>query len=370
MQNNKRVLFIHHGIGIGGAPRSFAQLANKLGSEGVDIKVLYLKDSDAKGLLKDVEYNIVGLPLVYFNHSSRWYRWYEIHIVLLQFFSWFFTVFIVAPYWLKKIKPDVVYLNSSVLTDWLVVTKLMKIKNVLHVRESISRGYLGIRKNIIKMLLENFSDELIFLSQHNRKRLRSLKTNVSVIHNYVNESVEQYQFSKKIYDIIYVGGSGKIKGIEIIKSLLRKRGDLSFCLLGYYENNFLAEFNEFNNITIKGAVKNPLDYISQSKMLIFPAITPHFPRPVIEALGCGTVPIASNLDGMDEIITNGFDGLLFESGNILSLIETIDKIKSLNLDLLIRNGKLTFNKKFSHKNEDEILSLIMTDADNIVYAER
>jgi glycosyltransferase involved in cell wall biosynthesis len=358
MKSNKRILFIHHGVGLGGAPRSMAQLANKLKLEGVDVKVLFLKNSDAKSLLDDVDYHVVGLPLLYFNHSSRWYKWYELHLILFQFFSWFFTVFCVAPYWFLKIKPNTVYLNSSVLTDWLIVAKIMKIKNILHVRESISNGHLGIRNNLIRVILNKCADKIIFLSQHNRNRLGKLKDNVSIIHNYVNEPSPPNKIESKVYDIIYVGGEREIKGFSLVKRLLKDNSDLSFCMLGYYSLEFEEEFSNHPNIVIKGAVKNSLEYIRKSKFLLFPATTPHFPRPVIEALSCGTIPIMSDLEGAQEIITDGKDGFFFESENYSSMKNLITTLGTIDKEKIISNGRNSFDNKFSMINESKILNII------------
>ncbi|KZY58819.1 hypothetical protein A3735_16945 [Oleiphilus sp. HI0061] len=347
-------------MGLGGAPKSMTQLANRLKGDGKQVEVLYLKDSDAKTLLKSVDYHVVGLPLRYFNHSSRWYKWYEPHLILFQLLSWLLTVFVVAPYWYVKLRPDVVYLNSSVLTDWLFVSKLFRIRNIVHVREAISKGYFGIRNNLIRLLLSKFADHVIFLSKHNRECLgANIASKTSIISNYVKGGGCVIDPKERQYDAIYVGGEKSIKGIDLIKELLESDNQYRLCLLGYYSDEFVDKYNS-EAINVLGAVEDSMPYIADSRCLLFPATTPHFPRPVIEALSCGCVPVMSDIDGYEEIITPGETGVVFRNNDFNHLVESLDTALSMCATDVIQSCIDRYRNKFSDANEDKIIRIILS----------
>ncbi|WMS87284.1 glycosyltransferase family 4 protein [Pleionea litopenaei] len=356
---SKRVLMIHHGVGIGGAPKSMSYIARRLIRNGVDVKILFLKRSDALKLYEGIPYEVVGFPTRYFSHTSRWYRIYEFPIIALQFISWFLTLFFIAPYWLYRIKPNVVYMNSSVLTDWLIAAKWFNKKTIMHVRESISHGHFGIRNKLIKSLIEKAADRTIFLSEHNYNQL-NINSKFEIIPNYVDMSNENENSIDRKYDFVYLGGRSEIKGFRYVLNLIKSLNNKTFCLLGYYDEDSLRELSRFDNVYVLGIQNEALTFIKQSKYLLYPATTPHFPRPVIEAMACKTVPIASNLEGIDEIITDTIDGYTvdFDSDEISLKIK---KIIDLNYFDVSNSAYEKYVKNYSIKNEERILQVILGD---------
>lgn len=124
-----KVLMIHHGRGIGGAPKSMSYLARALEKNNlVKTEILFLQKSSALQLFEGIKLkkHISRFPIYYFYHMSKWVRIWQIHKLLFQFISFWFHLLFISPYYLLKIKPDVVYLNSSVLPEWLLVAKLFK----------------------------------------------------------------------------------------------------------------------------------------------------------------------------------------------------------------------------------------------------
>ncbi|HDY7502807.1 glycosyltransferase [Vibrio vulnificus] len=356
----KKILFVHHGVGLGGAPKSMSLLVNAMKNRHDDVEVLFLKKSEASTLIDTAKIHVNNIPIKYFNHSSRWYRWYEIHIILIQIFSWLMTVLILAPYWLIKIKPDIVYLNSSVLTDWAVSCKFFRKKVVIHIRESIADGYLGIRKWFIRNIINNTSSRVILLSSHNYKCINTCPEKSVIIPNYVED--RSVFNSDKVYDFIYLGGEKDIKGIDLIEKLiLCDRRAYNICLLGYYSKDFINKYGNLEGVILKGAVTNAMEYISQSKFLLFPATTPHFPRPVIEAFSMKTIPLASDLAGIEEIIDNNIDGILFRTDDFDDMCLKIDfvlKLSTEKIDRMSLDGFRKYKCQFSEINQSKIIHLI------------
>ena len=353
----KKILFIHHGIDIGGASKSLAQLVNNLNAE--NICVLFLFKSEATKLFDvNIEKYYVNLPLKYFNHhTGRWYKILELHKIFIQIISWLITIIIIAPYWLIKLNPKLVYLNSSVLTDWLISAKILKIKTITHVRESLSDGYYGVRKKFISKIIDTCSNKIVYLSKENYNKVKSDKRKSYLIPNYILKPYVDHMVTKKKYDFVYIGGQSEIKGFNLITNLLERDSLSKYLLLGYYSNKINEKYKENKNVEIVGIVENALIYISRASYLLFPATVPHFPRPVIESYACGTIPISSDIEGIEEIITDGITGYIIKNKNFT--FGTIKKIiGNTNYKNMIFSGYKKYKNNYSYKNHEKICNLL------------
>jgi glycosyltransferase involved in cell wall biosynthesis len=153
--------------------------------------------------------------------------------------------------------------------------------------------------------------------------------------------------------VLYLGGKSYIKGFTVLADSLKYIDeDILVLFAGYYNlpyerkiRNFLKLirnlFFRFNDY--KCQVKLPLILnSSKAKMvgfmldipallasvdiLIFPAVVPHFARPIIEAGTMSKPVIASNICGMDEIVLNNITGILYNSMNPISLASAINTL--------------------------------------------
>ncbi|MBU4269908.1 hypothetical protein KKE07_03460, partial [Candidatus Dependentiae bacterium] len=113
----KKILYIHHGKGLGGAPLSLLYLIKNLDKTKYEPVVLFLHDSQAVNMFKEHGINVVGVVgLNDFSHTKiYWYKWYHAKYFLRSLLDSFKTYFFVADKWLKQVKPDIVHLNTSTL---------------------------------------------------------------------------------------------------------------------------------------------------------------------------------------------------------------------------------------------------------------
>jgi len=133
----KKILYIHHGQGLGGAPLSLLYLVEGLDKSLYHPIVLFLKDSEVVELYKSRGIEVVGpLNLSDFAHTKIWwYRAQSFHHLVKAIKDHIKTVKIIAPYWLNKIKPDIVHLNTSSLLAWGKAAYRSGIPVAWHVRE-------------------------------------------------------------------------------------------------------------------------------------------------------------------------------------------------------------------------------------------
>ena len=77
------------------------------------------------------------------------------------------------------------------------------------------------------------------------------------------------------------------------------------------------------------------EILSKTDLAVIPSRSENYPFVVRECLHAGVPVIASNVGGIPEIIKNGENGLLFESGNFHDL--------AAKLTLIIMNPKILMN---------------------------
>ncbi|MDP4267291.1 MAG: glycosyltransferase family 4 protein [Bacteroidota bacterium] len=358
MIKKKKILYIHHGSGIGGAPLSLLYLIKEIDRNKYTPKVLFIANSDVVELYKNngIDYSICKPWRILnnyriFNHNTAdWIKWWEIHRIIFSVLAFIYSVFFYNKKYLKKEQPDIVHLNSSTLLSWTISSAFLNIPVVFHIRERIVNGYFGIRKIIIKYIVNKYVNKVIAISQDNARFL-GLPDKTKVVYNFVdfntfNKSIKPAEINinvknKKI--VIYTGGRIKIKGFNILVDALNYLSpNIIVLFAGYYnyrntfkmkiinlltkKKKYLDKLYNSSNAYVIGVQKNIAEWIALSDLLIFPAIVPHFARPVIEAGAIGKPVIATNLEGIEELVINNFNGLLVKPNDSKDLAEKINYI--------------------------------------------
>lgn len=135
------------------------------------------------------------------------------------------------------------------------------------------------------------------------------ETNISVIYNFVNaEKSERYIIktfrTKRVIDMLYIGGPSKIKGFQVLLKCLRileKQGmKLRVLFVGFNAQNYNWLPSIFSKIKIKILERIPQDEVfrlmSLSRLVIIPSKVPEtFSLATLDAMSVGTPVIASIL---------------------------------------------------------------------------
>lgn len=272
---------------------------------------------------------------------------------------------------LLKDKPDIVHLNSVTLVPFLKTIKKCNCLTVVHIREYIVNGIIGIRKKILKHLINKYADRTIFICSHYKDVLKC--NNGIVVYNPVDLSKFSYINKKAmkrklgINDnckvVLYVGGYKLIKGplvfVNALDKIITKIPDVKFLLpstLNVVPSSIskkvlirIAAFwrlystrQKVERVIEKYNIKNLLimsnysnhieEYYAASDVAVIPFTKPHFARPVIEA-GAAAIPVvASRIGGITEVVGDGKNGFLFTPGNSDELADKVIKcLKDENL---------------------------------------
>lgn len=391
--NKKKILYIHHGKGLGGAPLSLLLLINALDKEKYHPVVLFLHDSQVLDLYKQSNIEIVGIVNRYdFSHTKVWwFRWYHFPYFLRAAWDTIQTEYSVADYWLDKIKPDLVHLNTSSLIAWGKVACKKNIPVIWHVREPLADGYFGLRKWIVKKYVAKYSSKILPICNHDALPWRD-NAKTHVVYNAVDPKKFDFnmvcELNNPVLDlspkILFLGGLSQEKGTLVIfkafekvrqqlpeaKLIVASYFDLDLNQASYFKKLFPAyKFKvEVDNIFQKikesvvllGPIQNIPQAMADSDLTVFPATVGHFARPIIEAGFMKKPVIASALAPLEELVVNNKTGYLIDPNDINAWAEKLLLLLT-NKDLNKKMGEAGYSfctRHFTIHNQIKIIESI------------
>lgn len=356
----KKILFVHHAKTMGGAPTSMLNIIRHLDKNKFEPRVLFIYNNPSIiEICKDEKIDYKVLDSLFFRKVYKinsyseakelsWKYYLRIYPIIREIISWF----MVSVYFSKKIvkaeNVDIVHFNSTFLTDWLWGVRNLSIKKIVHVREPIASNGLGFKRKFFRYILGHCSDNILAISEDNKRRL-GLPDKTTVVYNFMEEPEDLISaVDDGIVKVAYLGGDSRIKGFEVIlNSLDLINSNILIMMAGHIKNR---EVNlEQPKVKYVGVFDNVYDLLEKADILIFPSTVPHFAKPVIEAGMCKLPVIASDVEGMDEIVTSGVNGLLFKTGSASELAQCINLLAG-NPELRMRYGLANYKRvknKFS-----------------------
>jgi len=173
-------------------------------------------------------------------------------------------------------------------------------------------------------------------------------------------SVPKFKLSRitEEFTCIFFGRMTYEKGFDIIlesfKYFGRHKENIHLVVIGPDEDNFKSQIDQLNNIysniSNKGFVKRPQDFLAISDLLLLPSHREGFGSVVIEAASMAVPTVGSSIYGLEDSIIDNVTGIKIQEIESKYLIEAILKIK--NNKEMYRD--LCFNaKKYAHENFDQ-----------------
>jgi len=165
---------------------------------------------------------------------------------------------------------------------------------------------------------------------------------------------------------VFVGRLSDEKGIRTLLTSWSEVTNLKLKILGDgHLRSVLEEYAAKSGIDVEfmGFLpqKNVIKIVRKAMIQIIPSeCYEGFPMSVLEAFACGTPVIASRLGSLQEIVTDGDTGVLFEAANSSDLAEKINAlIKNSEKRMRISfNAKNVFDVKYSNdKNLDILMNI-------------
>ncbi len=359
----KRILYIHHGGGLGGAPLSLLYLLKQIDHARYEPIVLTLKPGPVVDLYRaeGIETH-VAQGIADFSHTElEWYGGYDLWRLPVQV-ARFWPSIINTRRYLHQFKPDLVHLNSSTLAAAARAAWRESIPIIWHIREPIANGYFGLRREWLKSHIAQDSTRAIAISDYDVSRLRP-SPNIRVIHNFVDfkifdralspgEARRKLNLTPAQNIVTMLGGVAYPKGTLTFAQalpLVRKAvPNIRFLVVGpppavgdtsrlkslakfllradSYDRQVMTASSDLiasGHIRFTGIRSDIPRVLAASDVVAFPSVVPHFARPVIEAGAMAKPVVASRVGGPLELVKDGLTGLLVSPSDPAALAEAI-----------------------------------------------
>lgn len=220
-----------------------------------------------------------------------------------------------------------------------------------------------IYNKIQKQLVKNKPDLLISPSQFviNKLRLNGLFQDVKAEKVPLGIELKSNKKFEKDYstiDILYVGNLGEHKGVHILLNAFKKLKNnnirLNIVGKGTCEKNLKIMAENDKRIKFHGFLegKELLNMYENANLTVVPSIWyDNSPMVIYESFFSGTPVIGSRIGGIPELVEDGFNGYLFEVGNVVELEKLLeDLINKPGKLKKLENGTIESIKKYSMEN--------------------
>ena len=260
----------------------------------------------------------------------------------------------------KKIREADVLKTNQMDGSWSGVIAKWLYRKPLVVRTGYSVSQLLCDKNpsslkckwfkFIEKYTYKYGDLAIVSSNHNCEYIKEKyginNQKILVLYNYVNLDIfkPKNEFNKYSDRILYVGRLNPEKNLF---SLVQAISDLNFVLDIYGKGDQiesqLKDFAIKNNVKVNffGVVSNdqlPKIY-NQYNYYILPSYHEGMPKTLIEAMASGCLCIGTDVPGINEIISDGVNGILARTTTSESISKALKRAVNINdKKILIHNG--------------------------------
>jgi len=350
-----KVLFIHHGTILGGAPLSLLYLVRELERQpGMELEIVchapQMRDFFAKNLKSPV--NLWQDPLTYFGKYLIWdlriNSVFAIKTLLRELFTIPKSILRQARA-IKEKTPDIVHLNSSVLFTSAIAARMAGIPIVWHVRECLHDAFR--QQRISAPVIRRLADRVIAISQVEARLLGDdSRSNIQVIYNPINFDA----LNPEIYDqdsekqklgliksdklVISLGGVNPRKGtLEQVEAMRYTNEQTKLIIAGppisavpanSYEQKIAAVISGLpdGKVIFAGMVENVAPLLAACDLLVFTGMKSHFPRPMFEAWRMKKPVIVFEMDGISNNVDHRVDGIIVKDISGKSLGEAITSL--------------------------------------------
>lgn len=361
-----KIVFVTHSASFYGANRSLLTLI--LGLRSYDIESLVITSSHGQ-IIDELTKNNIEWKIIPFKTWVR-YRWksksrlFQSYRNIEHFYKGVRDL-IINYFWarvyLKRLKanhPVLIYSNTLLSPFGRILSKLLKVQHIWHVREFLDLDYnlypdFGFK--FLCRILEKGTSIAISNAVANHYFKTNSKSFKVVYNGVINEEDVTLSDSlnkigdASIFSFSIIGLIHKNKGHEdAIRAIYQLKedgckvkliifGDGKFELL----SDLIEKLNLQNDIEWKGYVGNPEKIYGNSNAVVVCSRFEAFGRVAAEAMAFGVPVIGFANGGTEEIIQDNINGLLYHN----NYMELATKMKCLMDDSKLRERIVKYGKK-------------------------
>lgn len=356
----KKILYVHHAGGFGGAPKSMSYIIKFLDKDKYEPTLVNITKGPINEFFKGFIDNVILVDGIRPFHGSTVVE--KSFKLLLR--NWIFLVpsIFLSFRLIKKLKPEIIHLNSTCLFAFAIAGKLARIKVICHVREPIRKGVLW--GGALRFFCRKFVDGFIAICEYDLSSLKLKKNNQKtksiVCYNFVeqiNSGIVKNESLKKelklndesiifIYLARFAKSNGWLELIDMARSVVVENVNFHFVLIGADKKEHL-EIKVDDNIHILPFRQDVIKSLEGADVFVCPFTEPHFARGVIEASALGLPIISSNIGGVQELVKEGATGLFYNNqSEFTNCCDTLGNSLELRNEMGLEGIKLA-QEKFS-----------------------
>jgi len=402
MIDKKKILFVHHGSGMGGAPQLLLKFLLRLDKNKYAPVIWCIRKSSASDLFESHGFKVIinqnACPFLHI--SDGFYGIRHPHLVIKMICGQF-TSFRTAKKIFKSVNPDIIYLNSIVIPGILRAAAGFPAKVVVNVLESVCSGYTGFRKKILINRSLKWGDYFVFMLKSEAEKWGVAgESYTTIVHDFIeidkfrnvisdNELRNKYSVKNDTFLIGYLGRFTKAKGVHhLLRAMgIIKRNGCRFhaLLVGpvphspgknikaklsrlFGKKPYIEQLREIikeekleDNITFTGEMTDVAKTVAQFDVLAAPFTEPHFSRLCGEAAAAGKVIIAFDIAGPGEEITNNETGFLvkpFEENQLAGKFELLIKNPEIKKQMEEKAAEFAKQVFDADKNFSKVIKLM------------
>lgn len=369
------LLIVSHGSTLNGAERAFFETVKALSLRGYDLYALFPYEGPI------IEMCLPFLKKHYItNEVEPWWLCRK-KLTFLQKIKRLFVllknIWINYKY-IKLIDPDVVITNTLTIPCAAIGSKFAKKKHIWYLHElgDEDHGFHFFLGKRVSFRMINSLSQSVFLNSHflDSKFERFIEQNKrSVVYQPVEftDTVPSNKASDDSLRLILSGrfalGKGQLDAIKALNILRQNNENVTLTLIGSGEDSYSLQVREYikqnsleEHVDLVNFAKNTSSYYSSANVALVCSRCEAFGRITIEAMKMGVVVIASDTGANTELISDNFNGILYQYGNVEDLAKKIVLTKDSKLrERLSKQANKwaneTFNlEKYAYKLDTEI----------------
>lgn len=329
-----RISCVHQGYELYGSDRSFAEsvAALRAAYPAAEIDVVLPREGPIVSLLERSATRIVFEPLWVVRRQAIW-KLATIEMARLP------AALLRAARRLQQ--SDLVYINTSVMADYVLAARFFRDKALLHIHEIPE----ALALKILRAMVLTSNAEVIFNSHATRHAFAlpdSIQTHV--VYNGVAGPLAPEPMTydaKRPLRLLMLGRISRIKGQEVLVEAIaglppeiRKRIDVRI-VGSAFENaqreralsTLVEQRNLAPHIRIETFVRDASALYRWADVVVVPSRRPEsLGRVAIEAMAYGRPPVASAIGGLTEVVAHDRTGWLVPPGDAVALAEQLRAI--------------------------------------------
>lgn len=267
---------------------------------------------------------------------------------------------------LRRLKPDVLLVNTLTLPHWLLAARLRRIPSICHVHELEGSASPLLARALVWPV--SLSTRVVVNSQATARFLaraaKRLERKVVLVYNGVTiDAVAETQPAPQPFRLVVVGRLSPNKGqdvaLEALARLVSHGHDVTLELVGdafrgyeWLQDQLVtraAEPDLNGRVIFRGFLENPAESYSRAHVVLVPSRNEPFGNVAVEAQLMNRPVVASRVGGLPEIVHDCVTGRLVPPANSDALADAVEELllDSEQRDRLAQAGLMSARDRFS-----------------------